>query len=339
MTAGRAFIHPVFDYLIIGGGLSLAVGFLVLALGVNLGVQANFFAALVVVSNGAHFAASTVRLYTRPDATRTLPFLTIAFPLTAIAVGSAAIMVPEPAGFLLFALYQLWVPYHYSAQAYGLSAMYAYRYGCELDQAQRRLVRWACFMPFVWGLLQPQGGVGQVLRFAGYADFPALEPLRAAASAALALLVFATPPTVFVWLTRRDRLPLPLISLLIPASNAVWWTLFTYMDAFLWATVFHGAQYLAIVLVFHVKDRLRLPGNRHRWPYHTLTFYGVCLALGYALFHVWPHAYALAGFNLEKSMLLVTAVVNLHHFVVDAYIWRLRKDPNYRNVVEEAVPA
>jgi hypothetical protein len=28
----------------------------------------------------------------------------------------------------------------------------------------------------------------------------------------------------------------------------------------------------------------------------------------------------------------VTAVINIHHFVVDAYIWRLRRDPNYRIV-------
>jgi len=36
---------------------------------------------------------------------------------------------------------------------------------------------------------------------------------------------------------------------------------------------------------------------------------------------------------------LVVAAINLHHFIVDGYIWRLKKgDSNYR-VVESGVPA
>jgi len=31
------------------------------------------------------------------------------------------------------------------------------------------------------------------------------------------------------------------------------------------------------------------------------------------------------------------AVINIHHFIVDAFIWKLRRDPNYKNVVD--VPA
>ena len=49
----------------------------------------------------------------------------------------------------------------------------------------------------------------------------------------------------------------------------------------------------------------------------------------------------LAGFGLGESMLLVVAVINIHHFIVDRYIWQLRKDPNYKIVVgqgSESVP-
>ena len=52
---------------------------------------------------------------------------------------------------------------------------------------------------------------------------------------------------------------------------------------------------------------------------------------------------AWAGYDLTRSALLVTAAINRHHFIVDAYIWRLRRDPNYANVVDAepvaAVPA
>ena len=54
---------------------------------------------------------------------------------------------------------------------------------------------------------------------------------------------------------------------------------------------------------------------------------------GYALFYCLPHGYALAGFGLGESMLLVTAAINVHHFIVDGFIWRLgRSDTNARVV-------
>jgi hypothetical protein len=67
-----------------------------------------------------------------------------------------------------------------------------------------------------------------------------------------------------------------------------------------------------------------------------LRFYLVCLALGWVLFEVWPYAYVAAGFTLAQSMLLTTAVINIHHFIVDRGIWRVRRDANYRIVVGEA---
>ena len=45
------------------------------------------------------------------------------------------------------------------------------------------------------------------------------------------------------------------------------------------------------------------------------------------------------GYDARLTPQLVVAVINIHHFVVDAYVWRLRRDPNYRTVVDGAVPA
>lgn len=339
---GRTFVHPVFDYLIVGGGLSLPVVLAVLVQGISvggpgslLGASAGLLAALVIVSNNAHFAASSLRLYTRPGAVRQWPFLTLASPVIAIAVGSAAIMLPEPAGFALWILFQVWVPYHYSGQAYGLAAMYAYRSGAELGDRERRLLRCACFMPFVWSLLQLQGPTGQLLRHFGYADLPGLGLVRTATSAGLGVVALALPLAAFVHLAGRRGAAIPAICPLIVLTNAVWWILLMPLDAFFWATVFHGLQYLAIVTIFHVKERARTGGGR-AIALHTLAFYGANVAVGYTLFELWPRLYALGGYNLDKSVLLVAAVVNVHHFLVDAYIWRLRRDPNYRVVVEAA---
>ncbi|HKC14142.1 MAG TPA: hypothetical protein VKI41_19105, partial [Vicinamibacteria bacterium] len=85
---GRTFVHPLFDYLVIAGGLSLLVTAAVFWRGPGLdwgGSKAMFLAALVLVSNSAHFAASTVRLYTKPGAFRDLPFLTLGLPIVTVA--------------------------------------------------------------------------------------------------------------------------------------------------------------------------------------------------------------------------------------------------------------
>jgi hypothetical protein len=333
ITPARFFVHPAFDYLLIGGGLSLLFGVGMWAANLHHGLG-SWLATLIIVANGAHFAASTVRLYTRPGVTRALPFLTLAFPVVAILAASAAIMLPEPLGLYLFSIYIVWSPYHYSAQAYGLAVMYGYRAGVTLDDAAKRLVWIACLIPFVWTLLQTQGGVADVLRWWKLSSTGPVEYARTGTAAALAALTLAAPIVLMLWLRYRHAVALPLISVVTIASNAVWWTLFNFFDAFLWAAVFHGLQYLAIVTIFHVKDRMRDPANHGGAGWHAATFYVMCLVLGYVLFNVWPFAYSWGGYSLQKAALLTTAAINIHHFVVDAYIWRLRKDPNYANVVE-----
>ncbi len=252
LRLGKMFVGPVFDYFLIGGLLSWAAGAILFWGGFNFPDNDPYLWWAILVSNWAHFAASSVRLYTRPDAVKTRPFLTVAFPVIAVAAVTAALVVGEPAGRYLFALYLVWSPYHYSRQAYGLSVMYAYRSGCALEPADKRL--------------------------------------------------------------------------------------FNYFNAFVWATVFHGLQYLVIVSVFHVRDQERLASNSHGWFFHTATFYVTCLVLGWVLFFRWPQAYWLLGFGIVPSGLLVTATINIHHFVVDAFIWRLRRDPNYQIVVDARLP-
>ncbi len=37
--------------------------------------------------------------------------------------------------------------------------------------------------------------------------------------------------------------------------------------------------------------------------------------------------------SLIAELFMVVAVINLHHFIVDAYIWRIRRDRNYDTVM------
>lgn len=154
---------------------------------------------------------------------------------------------------------------------------------------------------------------------------------RGALVLALAVVSLLAPVALYARALQRRR-PLPLISLLVMGSNAIWWVVLLYQRAFVLATIFHGLQYLGIVTIFHVREHLKAPGNRHGWLHHTLLFHALCVGLAWALFSVWPFAYVLLGFGLLESVLLTVATINVHHFIVDAYIWRLRGDSNYKVV-------
>ncbi len=323
---GRAFVHPSFDLLVIGSLSSLVLAPVLLwsDSSAPAAFLERWLAVLVLLSNSAHFAASTVRLYSRPGALADSPWLTMALPAAALLALTVAIAFAGTLGAPLQALYLTWSPYHYAAQAYGLTLMYAYRSGCAFGDGERRWLRAACLAPFlaavVGGRLLGEGGL----------------EARAAVATALGWASFVLPLALFA---RRGLLglpSLPLISMAVLLSNAVWLVALNRAGVFAWATIFHGLQYLAIVTLFHVRDQQKRPGNAHGAAWHAATFYAGCLALGYLLFEVLPFAYVLAGFGVVESLLLVAAVINIHHFVVDAFIWRLRKDPNYAIVTDPA---
>lgn len=335
LPPARVFINRPFDYLAIGGGLSLLV-FAALASTGQLDAAtpaAAWIPVLVLFSNSAHFAASSVRLYTKPGAFRLWPFVSMGLPLATLAVLGVALLWPERIGWHLQALYLTWSPFHYAAQAFGLACMYHYRSGGTLGDVDRRLVFGTCLLPFLFAFLDARDfGLAWLLPAQVRAAHPVLEETVRTAAMCVGLLVFAAPLLLAARFHANDARGLPAISWLIIFSNGIWWIVFRFYDAFVWATVFHGLQYLAIVTIFHVKDQTAQPGNRHGPAFHAVAFYAASLALGYLLFYVWPFAYRLAGFGLAESMLLCAAVINIHHFIVDRYIWRLRKDSNYRVV-------
>jgi hypothetical protein len=324
--------------LVIGGGLSL-----VLVAAFQLGVLSPATAALglslpflLFASNLAHFASSTVRLYTKPGTFESHRFLTMGLPLVTMAVLGLAVTRPENLGRHLQALYLTWSPYHYAAQAYGIAVLYCYRSGCALRPPEKNLLRGACLLPFLGTFLGASGaGLEWFVPQTVFLAHPWLYAVRDPVVVALQVLTFALPAGLFGWLFLQRR-PLPLISILAVVANGVWWVVLAYQQAFVWATVFHGLQYLALTLVFHVREQTAKPDNRHGWLYHAASFYALSLGLGYLLFQVWPFAFRAAGFGWAESVLLVTAAINVHHFIVDAYIWRLRRDPNYRVVTDTA---
>lgn len=340
LPLGRSFVSPAFDLLLIGGGLSLLVlGYLSLYpdsafMGV---VQGNLW-LMIWLSNSAHFAGSTVRLYTKPGAFESMPFATMGLPIVTLAVLGFGLIWPEPVGQSLQALYLTWSPYHYAAQSYGLAVMYAYR-GEGLADGQKSLIRLTAMLPFIYLFVSADGaGVAWLLPASMLAQ-PGVGQARAVLGGLALGGGLILPAVVWALSLRPAAQRLPLISLCALVANSLWLTLLAHEPALLGpVTVFHGIQYLAILTAFHARERRRLDPQGPSGLVHGLRFYAVCLVLGYLLFQVWPWTGVLLGFSYAESVIVSAAVVNIHHFLVDGYIWRLKGDRNYATV-SEAAPA
>lgn len=339
---GRMFIHPIFDYAFIGGALSLVVISVVVW---NPWLLPFFvpedFRYFVLFSNSAHFASSTVRLYTKPKAGQSRPVVKAVLPLVALGLVTLCMFQADTLGSNLRALYFTWSPYHYAAQTYGLAVMYCYRSGCQLSVSNKRLLWWVAMLPFLNNfVLVPTAGI-HWMDVAGWLDHPNVISFLNEFRVIMPYVAFAAIPFLFWRIFRSEARPMPLISALMLFTNGVWWFTMSPQQAFIWATIFHGIQYLAIVIIFHVKDQMKRPDNRHGVAYHTLWFYGASLLLGYGLFDWFPRAYVFAGFTPSMSVMLTVAMINIHHFIVDAVIWRLKKSDGNRDIVdsEETSPA
>lgn len=331
---GNAFFSPLTDALFICGGFSLPLLLWVsLAPRVEDGdVSARL--ALFAFANFAHFAASTVRLYTKPGTVSSHPFVAWGLPVVFLAAVTAALCWPDGVGRNLTALYLSWSPYHYAAQAYGLALIYCHRSSIMLSTGEKRALWWICMLPFIRvmvnlednSITQTMGvwGLGWLLPDT-LRHSEALSQTLKAAVAMLAPAALAAPLVFAVW--RRTRLPA--LALLLVYFNALWLTAFSHLDAATLVSVGHSIQYLCIVTYAHTSECARRARPHERSPaYQAVSFYALSVVAGFFLFIVLPPTLGvmagLVGVTVDFPhwALMVAVAINLHHFIVDGYIWR-----------------
>ena len=328
---GRTFMHPVIDYLLVGGGITLPIFAAIYFFpALTPAVDGPFDIRSFLLINGAHFAASTVRLYTKKGAKEEFPFLSWGFPVICLISVAGGLYWPL-VGSNLTALYFTWSPYHYAAQTYGVAVMYAMRSGARLDQRDKMQMWWVCLLPFLYALLTSKdGGLSWFISPATIAATPGLSTVHTGLVWLVTVGVIALPFSLFWQLHRMRGRKVPLISLLLQMSNGIWWLTTDYLSAWWWTAAFHSIQYLIIVVMVHIQEQMaRTDANPrlHSPLFYGGTFYGLSTVVAGILFFLVPLAYVPLGFGAAQALVMMTVVINLHHFIVDGFIWRTKPMP------------
>jgi tetratricopeptide (TPR) repeat protein len=279
--------------------------------------------ALAIVVNGPHYAATVVRALHHDRRARVV-----------LAVTSVAAVVAAVAAHLwplllawLFTAYVSWSPWHYATQNHGVTVLFLARGGGPTTTTgERRALKAAHIIAALAAIAAIHTGLSEAfLRRLG------LSPDVAFAAAVVAALVaVALGGSVLVRLRRRGA---PAVALLttgaLLSTSLVWFIVPGLMQAgssLIYvsgaAALLHCAQYLWITTF--VEGRLaHVRGGR----FDGLAFFGTVTALGVAFFTAGPWLMSRGlGYDLIVSLMIVQAVVNLHHFIVDAFVWKFR-DP------------
>jgi Tfp pilus assembly protein PilF len=286
-----------------------------------------YFVALLF--NYPHFMATVYRAYHTHTEFAKYRVFTVHVALLLILAGVVAHLW-YPLLPWIFTLYIFWSPWHYTGQNFGLLMMFARRSAISPTTAERRALRLAFVSSFVMLMLSFNTGPSsdQLILSLGLPAKITL-PLRITLAATF---ILATG-WAFLSLKRRATMRALLPSMLLALTQFLWFLLpaiielatsrdvpqTRYSSGIL--AVLHSAQYLWITSYYQRKEA-RAAGDTH-WKFSTYLL--TLVAGGIALFVPGPWIVSrLFHADFTASLLTFTALVNIHHFILDGALWKLR---------------
>ena len=300
-----------------------------------------FTGLVTLLTNSPHYGATLLRVYERREDRRRYAFFAIWISLLIWAAFAAATRVTW-IGSVLVTLYLLWAPWHFGAQNYGLALMFLGRGGVRVDPVTKRLLHLSILLSFLLTFLIasaatptvglngiPDDGPGVIYRFISL-GIP--DGFVALAMPAVGLVYAACSVAAFARLRRRAASWAALApALLLMLLQASWFSMPALIhwatpawDPFLtfhvfWFAVAHSVQYLWVTVYY---------ARRSDPPERTGSFLWKCAlaGIGITTFPALLFAPGLLGTRPADMglLFLLFSTVNVHHFMLDGVIWKLR---------------
>jgi hypothetical protein len=301
------------------------------------------FASLLVLT--PHYGATLLRVYEQREERRAYALFAVHATLALLVVFAVAVHVPAVAA-AVFTLYVSWSPWHYAGQNFGVASLFLRRRGVALEGAGRRWLHASFVLSYLLTLLALHTGArasdvapvsyeATAVRFVSLDLDPRIgEPLFLVVALAYATSAIGAA----AWLLRRTRALDALPAFALIATQALWFSLplalrrfgvrtgFEPWESsagtyyFLWIATAHGLQYLWITAYYAGVGRGSAPGRR---------YFAKVLLAGALVWTLPALVFApglLGRLPYDGGLaVLVASIVNLHHFVLDGVVWKLRQ--------------
>jgi len=287
------------------------------------------FYLLALLFNYPHFMATVYRAYHSYDEFRKYRYFTVHVALLLAAAGLIAHLW-YPLLPWIFTLYICWSPWHYTGQNFGLLMMFTRRAGLSPHEGERQALHLAFIASYLMLLFSFHTGksadpliisLGLPLKFT--------LPVRGM----FALFFLLSSGWALFSLARRASFRALLPSLTLVTTQFLWFLLPSLIELITHSevpqtryssgilAVMHSAQYLWITSYYQEKEA-RAEGKTN-WSFARYLL--VLVAGGIALFVPGPWVVSrVFHADFATSFLTITALVNLHHFILDGAIWKLR---------------
>jgi hypothetical protein len=315
---------------------------------------------LTVLIGAPHYGATLLRVYERREDRRAYALFAVH---TTVLLAAAFVVSTRwmLLGSLLLTLYITWSPWHYTGQNYGLAVMFLRRRGVALDARTKRWVYASFVLSYavVFLAIHSQAPGSQytppIYSASGYRTLSLGIPDAFGTplfDAALGGYLLATA-VALLRLLRRGSLRALAPALVLAVTQALWFSIPVTMRRFhllaglepfaptqagwyfFWAALGHSMQYVWVTSWF----ARRAPGFSGTGPYLGKALLAGTAAWGLPALLFAPGVLGRIPYDAGLGA-LVAAVVNLHHFVLDGAIWKLRDGRIARILLRsEAAPA
>ncbi len=358
-TAKRWVFSPAVD-LLLGCGLLYTLFFAVFAVAGDRFrplQPAILLPLLVLFFSAPHYGATLLRVYEQRESRRRYAIFAV-YATIAVALVFVAGVHSATIGALMVTIYLTWSPWHYTGQNYGIAMMFLRRRGVPVEPGTKRWVYSTFLLSFLLTFLvmhSADGAPDYALSSepGGRIHFISLGIAPGITSILVPLVALGYAVSVIASagiLLRRAPLRALVPSLVLVLTQALWfsiplalqhWKIQTGVEPvdwdyrayyFMWIAVGHAVQYLWITSYYARSS----PGWRGFTP-----FYLKALASGKAIFVLlilFFSPFALGKVSFDAGLgLLVSAAVNIHHFILDGAIWKLRSS-RIGNILIRGVP-
>jgi Tfp pilus assembly protein PilF len=291
------------------------------------------FYFLALLFNYPHFMATVYRAYHSQSEFAKYKTFTVHIALLLALAGVAAHLWYAVLPWI-FTLYICWSPWHYTGQNFGLLMMFARRAGAVPTVAERRALRLSFVASFILLMLSfHTGASGDPLVLSLGLKAAWTVPERAV----LAAFFLGASAWALVSMARRSGWRAVIPSALLAVTQFLWFLLPALIELFSGRdvpqtryssgvlAVLHSTQYLWITSYYQQREARAAGVANWRLRRYLVTIF----AGGIALFVPGPWIVSrVFHVDFTASLLTFTALINIHHFILDGALWKLRDTRN-----------